>query len=337
MLKKLSLVLICLTLLVGCGQIESETLKEQIAISDSNEAADSDSMMYQYSTTLETEKPELDEVTKQLISDYHKNPTQENYDKLRTQVEINYEEVLSKKKAKLEELKETAKEQSKITEMEEIVTEMINDRENRIDQTMFRLTDSRLHPGSDEAENGYVPVMGAGENVYISTTPITNAEYSLFLQATGYDIPENWSDGNYPVGQDDYPVVFVSYKDAEAYCEWMTNNDDSATYRLPSEAEWELAAGHMPKDAKMNTGNTNGITSVYEYSETVGASGAVDMWGNVWEWTSTERNSNDTMAIKGGAWNSPKTDCRTEYREEGRDMFSSYDNVGFRIIKENKL
>lgn len=116
----------------------------------------------------------------------------------------------------------------------------------------------------------------------------------------------------------------------------MTNSDEDAIYRLPSEGEWELAAGHMPKDAAMNTGDTDGITSVYEYSETVGASGAIDMWGNVWEWTTTERGSNCNMAVKGGAWNSPKTDCRTEYREEGRNALTGYDNVGFRVVQEIK-
>lgn len=144
MLKKIVLASVCLTLLSGCGWFDSgvrdvyaaehgtgvlslnmlSEMKEKDH-ADSKDTAGSNSIMYQYSTTLETEKPELDEVTKQLVSDYHRNPTQENYDKLREQVEINYEEVLSRKRAKLEELKETAKEQSKITEMEQIVKVII--------------------------------------------------------------------------------------------------------------------------------------------------------------------------------------------------------------------
>lgn len=69
--------------------------------------------------------------------------------------------------------------------------------------------------GFGETENGYVPVMGAGEHVYSSITPVTNEEYPLFIQATGYDVPENWINGSYPDGQGNYPVVFVSCKDAD--------------------------------------------------------------------------------------------------------------------------
>ena len=54
------------------------------------------------------------------------------------------------------------------------------------------------------------------------------------------------------------------------------------TYRLPNENEWELAAGHMPKDADFNCGVNDGRTSAEEYAKvTRGAHGAVDFWGNV--------------------------------------------------------
>ena len=315
---------------------QKETKKSHKAeSSDSTDETVSDSSMYKYSTTLEVAKPELDEVTKQLVSNYQKNPTSENYDALRAQVAIDYDKVVDKKKAKLEELKQTAKEQSKITEMEDIVNEMISDRENRINQTMLRLTDSRLRPGSTN-EEGYVPVMGAGQNIYISTIPVTCKDYLLFIQSTGYTAPSNWTNNLYPEGWDDYPVTYVSYNDALAYCNWMTSNDADSSYRLPTESEWELAAGHMPKDAAMNTGGTSGITSVYTYTDTIGASGAIDMWGNVWEWTNTHRDSDNNMAVKGGAFDSSKTDCRTEYRDESRDSSLCYNNVGFRIIKEVK-
>jgi hypothetical protein len=298
----------------------------------------SDVLMYQYSTTIETEKPELDEMTRELIAEYRRNPTQENYDHLRNQVGINYDKVLEKKRAKLQELQETAKEQSKIDEMQVIVDEMIRDREIRIDQTMSRFTDPRLSPGYSDVQNGYVPVMGAGENIYISATPITNAEYAAFLEATGHDSPPSWADSVLHENAEAYPVVSVSYKDTVAYCAWLNTMDRDAAYRLPTEEEWELAAGHMPKDAAMNSGGVRQtITSVYEFEETTAASGAIDMWGNVWEWTSTLRDSKDgidLMAVKGGAWDSPKTDCRTEYRAESRQGDTGYLNVGFRVIRE---
>ena len=105
------------------------------------------------------------------------------------------------------------------------------------------------------------------------------------------------------------------------------------TYRLPNESEWELAAGHMPKDADFNCGVNDGRTSVEEYAKvTRGAHGAVDFWGNVWEWTTTAR-ANGTLGVKGGAWNSARTDCRTEHRKEGRAASQGYKDVGFRVFK----
>ena len=90
-----------------------------------------------------------------------------------------------------------------------------------------------------------------------------------------------------------------------------------------SESEWELAAGHMPKDADFNCGIGDGRTPVEQYADvTRGAHGAVDFWGNVWEWTSTVRSESDgttVLAVKGGSWASERTYGRTEYRGEGRD------------------
>ncbi len=56
------------------------------------------------------------------------------------------------------------------------------------------------------------------------------------------------------------------------------------------------------------------------------------MWGNVWEWTSTQLQGKERHAVKGGAWNSARTSCRTESRGEGRDPAQGYDNVGFRVV-----
>ncbi|WP_295253643.1 SUMF1/EgtB/PvdO family nonheme iron enzyme [uncultured Catenibacterium sp.] len=303
-------------------------------------ATDSDSMnMFENSDFIEKEQPELTEETKQLISLYQRDPSMENYLNLRDIVIDNYNAVLVRKEEKLASLKEeTAGKpggEDKVAEMEDIVQDMYKTYWNRINSSMLRFTDSRLLKWnvSDAVNYDYIPVMGAGLSVYVKRTEVTNKEYAVFLSETGRTAPSNWIDGTYPLGEDDYPVNFVSYEDANAYCEWLTEKDGVNTYRLPNESEWELAAGHMPKDADFNCGINDGRTPVEQYaSVTRGAHGAVDFWGNVWEWTSTLR-SDAVRGVKGGSWKSARTDCRTEYRKEGRLETEGYDEVGFRVLK----
>lgn len=296
--------------------------------------------MYANSDFIETEQPELSDETKKLISLYQKDPTEENYLNLRDIVIENYNAVLDKKEAKLAELKaETDGKpggEEKVAEMEEIVQEMYITYWNRINSSMLRFTDTRLLKWkiSNALQYDYIPVMGAGESIYVKRTPVTNAEYAEFINATDADVPSNWVNGTYPDGEDNYPVNYVSYIDAENYCEWLTEQDGVNTYRLPNESEWELAAGHMPKDADFNCGVNDGRTPVEQYDGiTRGAHGAIDFWGNVWEWTSTVRDSSNILGVKGGSWKSDRTDCRTEYRDEGRDYSVGYDDVGFRVIQ----
>ena len=313
---------------------------------------DNDDMnMYEHSDFIEKEQPELDEETKRLISLYQRDPSDENYENLRAAVIRNYDAVLARKEAKLAELKAETQGKpggdEKVAEMQEIVDEMYLTYWDRINSTMLRFSDERLLKWkiADAPMYEYIPVMGAGLDIYVGRTQVTNEQYAKFISATGYIAPSNWINGTYPAGEENYPINMVSASDAEAYCNWLTENDDKNLYRLPTESEWELAAGHMPKDADFNCGVNDGRTPVEQYADvTRGAHGAIDFWGNVWEWTSTER-SNDgesvTLGVKGGAWNTERTNCRTEYREEGRDPSFGYEDVGFRVIqvlggKENR-
>ena len=306
-------------------------------------AAEADMNMFANSDFIEKEQPELTEETKRLISLYQRDQSMENYLNLREIVIENYDAVLVRKEAKLASLKEETAGKpggaAKVAEMEDIVQEMYKTYWNRINSSMLRFTDSRLLKWNvaDAANYDYIPVMGAGTTVYVKRTPVTNAEYAVFLADTGRTAPQNWTNGGYPAGEEKYPVNFVSYDDAAAYCAWLTEKDGVNTYRLPNESEWELAAGHMPKDADFNCGVNDGRTPVDQYAGvTRGAHGAIDFWGNVWEWTSTVRSSAGGAAmlgVKGGAWNSARTDCRTEYRKEGRAGNAGYADVGFRVLK----
>lgn len=290
---------------------------------------------FKFSTTIEKERPQLNEETKRLISACRRDPSEANLAALRKQIEINYDKVVARKKAKLEELKQTARHQSKVQEMQEIVDEMLKNRESRIEQNMRRFTDPRMRPGSRETKDGFLPVLGAATNVSIAYTPVTNEEYAKFIKETGAKTPKEWHNGIMPANKARHPVVNVSYYDAVAYCKWLTQKDGKAVYRLPSEEEWEYAAGHMPKDADFNCGENDGTTAVDAYAKTKSACGAVDMWGNCWEWTSTPVSGDkSTMSVKGGSWDSRRTDCRTEQKGIGRNASHGVDDVTFRVIRE---
>ena len=320
-----------------------ETSPVRVASLALEEAADDGMNMYENSDFIEKEQPELSEETKELISLYQRNPTEENYFNLREKVIEDYNAVVERKETKLSELKtETAGKpggEDIVAEMEDLVQEIYITYWDRINSSMLRFTDPRLLEWrvAGAARYDYIPVMGAEASIYLKRTPFTNGEYAEYVEDTGAAVPSNWVNGTYPAGERDFPVNFVSYEDALGYCAWLTEEDGVNTYRLPNESEWELAAGHMPKDADFNRGVNDGRTPVDEYSDvTRGAHGAVDFWGNVWEWTSTVRSEEDgvtILGVKGGSWKSERTDCRTEYRDEGRDASQGYEDVGFRVIQ----
>ena len=287
--------------------------------------------LHKYSTVIEKERPELNEATRRLIAAYRRDPSEANLAALREQVAKNYDAVLARKKAKLEELKRTAKHASKIEEMQEIVDEMIATRETRIEQSLRRFKDPRLTPGSRDTKADYLPVIGAGLDVSIARFPVTNAEYAAFAKATGRALPE----GCDAEGKARHPVTNVSYADATAYCAWLTAKETGkATYRLPTAEEWSFAAGHMPKDADFNCGVRDGTAPVDAYASTLAACGACDMWGNCWEWTATDLAGTEGQKIvKGGSWKSRRTDCRTEEDSFGRAAAAGAEDVGFRVVK----
>ena len=269
---------------------------------------------------VEEERPELDATTTALLRQYQQNPTEENKQALLDQMGLRYDKVVARKKAMLRELERDAKTPDLVEEMQEIVDEMVENRDIRLKQQFLRLIDPR---NDDDLNDAWMVLRGASApNAYIGYAPVTNVEYATFKQDFVYD-----------AGKENYPVVNISIAEAAAYCDWLTAQDNSHTYRLPTDEEWILGAGHMPKDVTMNSGLVeSGLTPVDAYSQTTGACGGIDFWGNCWEWTSS-MDASGAYIIKGGSWDSERDDCRSEKSDVVRNGAQGYANVGFRVVR----
>ena len=196
---------------------------------------------------------------------------------------------------------------------------------------------------------------------WIDETPVTNGEFSRFVQATGYvttaektgigcaNVHGKWEDieganWRYPGGPElgsiesklDHPVVQVSWEDAIAYARW-------AGKRLPTEQEWEKAArggdgreypwGELEPTPEMCNFNKHEgrTTPVGKYSPQGNSPfGCEDMSGNVWEWTASREGSNGRV-LRGGGWSHPAENVRLVLRSI-HESDECYDTDGFRCV-----
>lgn len=115
-----------------------------------------------------------------------------------------------------------------------------------IDPEMLFVSEGVFEQGNDNGDKDQRPKHQVFISSFeISGGEITNKLYKKFVDATGHPPPEGvgygWHANVYPAGQDDYPVVFVSWDDAVAFCKWLSDETGNK-YRLPTEAEWEKAA-----------------------------------------------------------------------------------------------
>jgi formylglycine-generating enzyme required for sulfatase activity len=115
-----------------------------------------------------------------------------------------------------------------------------------LDPQVTRVPEGFLNRGSEKGPRDQRPphqVFLAGFE--ISTIEVTNRLYKNFIDATGRPAPRGpvygWTGNNYPEGQADRPVVYVTWEDAVAFTKWLSEKTGSR-YRLPTEAEWEKAA-----------------------------------------------------------------------------------------------
>lgn len=131
----------------------------------------------------------------------------------------------------------------------------------------------------------------------ISRTPITCAQYEVFVRTTGYLAPEYWTGNSYPEHKHSHPVTWVSWGSAIKYCLWLSEVLDKPV-TLPSEPEWEKAARGIsddrpfpwgykwdPKKCNCRQLRIGDTTPVDRFPDGVSPTGCLDMLGNVLEWT----------------------------------------------------
>jgi formylglycine-generating enzyme required for sulfatase activity len=174
---------------------------------------------------------------------------------------------------------------------------------------------------------------------YISKYEVTNAEFAEFLNVYGSDTIKEGSDmGEELIYEDDWgvtkdgdvwraqkgfeshPVIYVSWFGADAYCKWKG-------YRLPTEAEWEVAARGGKNRSHKYAGSDNADSVAWYFGNSEKSTHAVgkkaaneiglfDMSGNIYEWCSDWYSSYDGKTldnpkgsekgqykvIRGGSW-----------------------------------
>ncbi|MDX9947855.1 MAG: formylglycine-generating enzyme family protein [Bacteroidales bacterium] len=174
--------------------------------------------------------------------------------------------------------------------------------------------------GTSEDFMPYPGVSGVTVSVdsfLIDKYPVTNAQYYEFVQSSGYRPVDtarylrHWDYGIYLPGQENYPVVYLSLEDMKTYAKW-------AGKRLPTEAEWQLAAQGTDK-RKWPWGNefhgtlcNNSFgkpTPVDAFSKGMSPRGVIDMVGNVWQMTNDMyfNGSYYLMVIRGGSYYDPES------------------------------
>lgn len=181
-------------------------------------------------------------------------------------------------------------------------------------------------------------------------------EYNHFATLTSRKIPNDsgWGRGS-------RPVINVSWNDAKAYAEWLSDQT-GMNYRLPSEAEWEYAARPKNNSAyfwgnKVSKGAASCATcgSQWDNKSTAPVGqftptqwGIHDLFGNVWEWTEDCVNESyqnapsngspwlkgdcDLKILRGGAFSSPASNLAVHYRYWNLKTLKK-NNYGFRVVR----
>ncbi|MCP4695800.1 MAG: SUMF1/EgtB/PvdO family nonheme iron enzyme [Gammaproteobacteria bacterium] len=185
----------------------------------------------------------------------------------------------------------------------------------------------------------------------IGRYPVTFDDYDNFCTATKRKKPgdEGW-------GRSQRPVINVSWEDAAAYCEWLSEQT-GAKYRLPTEAEWEYACRAGSETAYYFGNDGQGEYAWYSENskgkthpvgeKSANAWGLYELSGNVWEWVydwyagySGEDQVNprgpesgSDRVIRGGCWFSDIGNCRSAYRDFWGGPVDRSCYVSFRLVR----
>lgn len=196
---------------------------------------------------------------------------------------------------------------------------------------------------------------------WIDRTPVTNAAYAEFVADTGEPAPAidaatwdrqgfnqdyatevvrfAWRHGRPPAQRADHPVVLVTWKQAARYCAWRGQLVGQAR-QLPTAAQFEKAArgpggSIYPWGAELDPSKLNSAvegprdtTPVGRFAGGASHYGALDVAGNVFQWTSTPW-SKDRMTVKGSAWDDYGGLGRGA-AQHGRRIWVKHAIVGFR-------
>jgi len=180
---------------------------------------------------------------------------------------------------------------------------------------------------------------------------VTFDQYDLFCEATGRQKPddEGWGRGS-------RPVINVNWKDAEDFSKWLSI-ETGKNWRLPTEAEWEVAArggqdynysgNSNIEEVGWHKSNSEGKTQPIGKKKPNGY-GLYDMTGNVWEWcydwyssdyyklspenTPKGPKTGSFRINRGGSWANNSEQCRVANRSYGNPESRS-NNLGFRLVQ----
>lgn len=235
-------------------------------------------------------------------------------------------------------------------------------------QDMIRIPAASFEMGSNDTNDADIPVHRVEvDEFYLDKYEVTVAKYKEFLKANSAQItPNHWDE---QLQKPNRPVVYVSWNDAVAYCEWLSKQRGKRV-RLPTEAEWEFAArgrlsgknypwGNNISATKANFNENRNRENDWEnanyYLRDVGSYtannyGLYDMAGSVWEWcadwyssdyyqSSSSRNPKGPdngifKVLRGGSWNNGSQFLRCAYRGYLIEPASRNNNVGFRCAQD---